>query len=359
MARDLTQIVANCDRFLSGHDRRSVRELMHSVAASPLSLVRNDQYGAGGVVTQVESEVAELLGKEAAVFMPSGTMAQQIALRIWSDKRGSPKVAFHPTCHLQIHEQMAYSVLHGLTATLIGASDAVIRVADVEALPEDISTLLLELPQREIGGQLPPWDELATQCCLARSKGMRLHMDGARLWECRPYYNRSYAEIASPFDSVYVSCYKILGGLPGAVLAGPADFVAAARIWLRRHGGNLHQQSPSAIAAKLGMDEHLPRIEAYVRKAQEIAAALRTLPEVRVVPEFPPTNMFHIYLTGDPTRLVNAALDVAEQDHVGLFFSLGSDGKLEVSIGSAASRLDVDEIRRLFEKLFRLAALSS
>jgi threonine aldolase len=79
-----------------------------------------DRYGEGEVVRSLETEVAALLGKEDAVFMPSGTMAQQIALRIWSNRRACPNVAFHPTCHLEIHEQKGYQILHGLHGVLVG-----------------------------------------------------------------------------------------------------------------------------------------------------------------------------------------------------------------------------------------------
>jgi len=328
---------------------------MLAIAESPLSLERNDHYGQGGFLAAFESEVADLLGKEAAVFMPSGTMAQQIALRIWSDEVGVGRVAFHPTCHLEIHEQMAYRELHGLEAVLLGSADRLFTLADIQAVENPLSTLLIELPQREIGGQLPSWSELSAICGEARSRGMRVHMDGARLWECAPFYGRSYGEISALFDSVYVSFYKILGGLPGAMLAGPADFIAKARVWQRRHGGNLQQQSPSAISAKLGMDEHLPRMGEYVAKAGEIASALRGLERVRVVPETPPTNMMHLYLKGSPDALVAAALRIAEEEKVGLFFALGADGKMEVSVGAGALGLSGSEARALFTRLFELA----
>src|SRR5207302_558590 len=113
-----------------------------------------DRYGKGEVPERLEARVAELLGKEAAVWMPSGTMAQQIALRIHADRSGRRAVAFHPFCHLDVHEERAYEVLHGLHAVLLGARDRLIAAADVEAVAEPLGTLLLELPQRDLGGRL-------------------------------------------------------------------------------------------------------------------------------------------------------------------------------------------------------------
>jgi threonine aldolase len=79
-----------------------------------------------------------------------------------------------------------------------------------------------------------------------------LHLDGARLWECRPFYGRDYAQIAGLFDSVYVSFYKTLGGIAGAALAGPADVIAEARVWQRRQGGNLVRLFPCWSETKGG-----------------------------------------------------------------------------------------------------------
>jgi threonine aldolase len=347
---EVQEIYAGCNRFLRGHYPRTVRQHLEAIAQSPHALKPHDMYGNGGFVTEFEAEVADLLGKQAGVFMPSGTMAQQIALRIWSDESGLPIVAYHPTCHLEIHEQMAYRKLHHLRAVLLAEASRLFTLADLQSI-EPISTLLIELPQREIGGQLPTWDELAAICDYARSKGTRLHMDGARLWECQPHYAKTYAEIAAPFDSVYVSCYKILGGLPGAVLAGPADFIAKARIWQRRHGGNLCQMSSNAIAAKLGMEQHLPRMSDYVAKASEIATVLRSLGGVSVVPAEPPTNMMHLHFKGNPEALTRVALTIAQETKVFLFGGLGTDGKMELTAGEAALDLDRSEVEELLSRL--------
>ncbi len=352
---DIPTIAQNCTKFLSSHGRKSVREMVDGVSASPLSLERGDHYGKGGVVTDLEIRCAELLGKEAAVFMPSGVMAQLIALRIWSDQSGVRRVAFHPKCHLEIHEEDAYRHLHQLESVLLAEPDRLFSLEDLEAIPLPISTLLIELPQREIGGVLPTWDELTSICDWARERGIRLHADGARLWECQPFFDRSYAEIAGLFDSVYASFYKVLGGFPGAILAGTESFVQEARIWQRRHGGNLHQQSVNAITAQLGLDHHLPKIPLYVAKAAEIAEVLRSFDRINITPEFPPTNMFHLTISGDAERLTEAAIDIAKRYRVALFFGLGENNKIEISVGEGALELSKEEVKSLFEELFAKA----
>ena len=102
-------------------------------------------------------------------------MAQQIALRIHCDRRGIGTVAFHPTCHLELHEHGGYAHLHGLKAELVGARECLIELEDLEALRTPLGALLIELPQREIGGGCPEWDELVPQIEWARSRGVATH----------------------------------------------------------------------------------------------------------------------------------------------------------------------------------------
>ncbi|MGI8698645.1 MAG: threonine aldolase family protein, partial [Mycobacteriales bacterium] len=237
-ARDVDAVRDRCTRFLGWHGRPRPREVLLELAAATPDDLRPDHYGAGAVLEDLEAQVAELLAKPAAVFMPSGTMAQQIALRIWSERRGTRTVAFHPTCHLELHEERGYDRLHGLHAKLVGQPHELLRLVDLEELAEPLAALLLELPQRELGGRLPDWDDLLAQTAWARERGIALHLDGARLWEAQPFYGRPHAELAGLFDSVSVSFYKGLGGLAGAALASDAATIAEARVWQRRHGGN-------------------------------------------------------------------------------------------------------------------------
>ncbi len=347
---EFTQIARECSTLLVGHSRKTVRERMLEIAESPLAEYRTDFYGVGGYLAELELEIAALLGKEAVVIMPSGTMAQPIALRIWSDRAKNNKTAFHPTCHLHLHEHMGYKELHHLEALLLGKSDSVFTFEDLQALSDKPASLLIELPQREIGGQLPTWDELSAITDEAKAQGIRLHLDGARLWECAPYYGRSYKEIASAFDSVYVSFYKILGGLPGAALAGPADFIAEARIWMRRQGGNLFNMFPTAISAKLGMDHYLPEIPNYVAKAQEVALLFAQIPGVRVVPEVPPTNMMHLHFQYSDADVLDAAAEVAkEHSFLTLNYAAPIPGgsKTELSISSGALAISSETLANL------------
>lgn len=354
------QIWKDCTRFLTHHYFRKPQQVLSELATSMSPDEALDTYGQGETINRFEAEIADLLGKEAAVFMPSGTMCQQIALRIWSDRRNCKNVAFHPTCHLEIHEQKGYERLHGLHGVLVGSPYQMITLKDLEAVADPLGALLLELPQREIGGQLPGWDELNEQVAWARKRGIPLHLDGARLWECKPFYGRSYTEIAGLFDTVYVSFYKVLDGIAGAILAGSADVIAEARLWQRRHGGNLVHLYPYVLSAQQGMAKHLGRMEEYCAKAREVAATLSSFQQIEVKPNPPQTNMMHVAIRGDKEKLLAASLAVAEKHKVRLFNRLGSTSlpgyySFELTVGEATLDLKREEIEALFQEVFERA----
>jgi threonine aldolase len=345
-----------CERFLSGHGPHHPAEALAALAREAADTPEPDYYGEGAVIENFEREIAELLGKEAAIFMPSGVMAQQIALRIWSERENCSTVAFHPLCHLEVDEEKAYQYLHNLRARLVGSPERLLTLEDLRAIAEPVAALLLELPQRYIGGQLPEWDDLVAQTQWARERGAALHMDGARLWESGPYYARPYAEIAALFDSVYVSFYKGVGGISGAALAGSLDFIAEARVWLRRHGGNLIHLYPYVLAARAGLRERLDRFPAYHERAKQVAAALQTVPGVIVKPHAPQTHMMHVYLPGKKERLIAASLKIAREERVGLFRGLWPTElpgyvKFEVAVGEATFALTDDAIADYFARI--------
>jgi len=331
----------------------SAAELLRAAADALPPDARPDRYGEGELVEAFERRVADLLGKDAAVLCPSGTMAQQIALRIHCDRRGIDTVAFHPTCHLELHEHGGYAHLHGLKAELVGGRDRLIELEDLRSLHAPIGALLLELPQREIGGRLPEWEDLVGQIGWARSRDAATHLDGARIWESAPYYERSYSEIAALFDTVYVSLYKGLGGFGGCLLAGPEELVVEARVWRRRHGGALSNLFPFAAAAQRGLDLLVPQMPRFLEHARALVAALREVPGITVVPDPPQTPLFHVHLRGDRTGLQERALDLAQERRVWMFHKLEPSvvpgiNMLELNVGEPALDISPQEAAELF-----------
>ncbi|MBZ9642527.1 low specificity L-threonine aldolase [Streptomyces sp. PSKA30] len=283
-----------------------------------------DMYG-NGIVEALEGKVAGLLGTEGAAFFPTGTMAQQVALRCWAGRTGNPSVALHPLAHPEVHERHALTQVSGLRPVRLSSEPRLPTAAEIRDLDEPFGTLMLELPLRDAGFVLPSWEELTELVEAARERDAVVHFDGARLWETTVHFGRSLDEIAALADSVYVSFYKSLYGFGGAALAGPKSLVEEAKAWRHRYGGQVFQQFPTVLSALAGLERELPRLPDYVRHARVVAAALREgfaaagVPWVRVHPEEPHTNEFQVWLPYDADVVAEAAVRHAEETKTLLF----------------------------------------
>ncbi|WP_329463753.1 threonine aldolase family protein [Streptomyces sp. NBC_01431] len=283
-----------------------------------------DVYG-NGAVAELERRTAEALGFPAAAFFPTGTMAQQVALRCWASRTGDPTVALHPMAHPEVHERDAFSQVSGLRTVHPTEEPRLPNADEVRGFEEPFATLMLELPLRDAGYVLPTWDELVAVVDAARERDAVVHFDGARLWETTVHFGRSLPEIAGLADSVYVSFYKTLGGLSGAVLVGSESLIEQARTWRHRYGGQLFQQFPAALAGLLGLRKVLPELPSYVAHAKVVAEAMKEgftaagVPWFRVHPEPPHTHEFQVWLPYDAEVLSAAALAQAEESGVCLF----------------------------------------
>ncbi len=336
---------AACTRFLSGDGLVQPAAMLATIPSD----VVPDVYGEGGVVEELESYVAELLGKPTAVYLPSGTMGQGATLRVHADARGSRTVLWHPWCHLENHENGAHLRLHQLVGRPIGGRNRLIELEDLAKVAEPIAALLLELPQRDLGGSLPDWDDLVAQVAWARERGAAPHLDGARLWEASAGYSRTPAEISALFDTVYVSFYKGIGALPGCCVAGSEEVVAQVREWRHRLGGMLFALWPGAASALALLPERLAEMPARLEHARAIAEALHLVEGVEVVPEAPQTPMMHLLLEVSLEEFKDNARRLAE-DQLLWTFSQAFDTedpsrvRVELSVGRATCELTPAEV---------------
>ncbi len=349
----------SCGQFF-GHPPQPLRARLAEIAEAAGDAEYPDVYGEGALVESFESEIAQLLGKEAAVFMPSGTMAQQIALRIHADRRNCRNVALHPQSHLVVSENNAMQIVHGLQPILLGDRNALYTLADLQAVHDPLSSVLLELPERNIGGALRPWDEVLSICGWAQEANIAMHLDGARLWESQPFYSLPLPELTRPFDTVYVSFYKILNAVAGAALAGPKAIIDEARAWQWRHGGRLVQQYPMIVSARDGIRRYLPRIPLYCKRAREIAAILSDFQDVVVTPNIPPTNMTHVYVRGEIEQLRANALRVSQENGVWMparwnRTQIPGWAMFELSCAEGSLKISDDQVRELFGRVFSQA----
>ncbi|MGW1216494.1 threonine aldolase family protein [Streptomyces sp. NPDC002499] len=283
-----------------------------------------DVYG-NGIVEALEEKVAGLLGKEAAAFFPTGTMAQQVALRSWAGRTGNPTVALHALAHPEMYERHAFSQVSGLRPVRVASEPRLPGADEVRDFEEPFGALMLELPLREAGFVLPTWEELTAVVDAAHERDAVVHFDGARLWETTVHFGRPLAEIADLADSVYVSFYKSFDAFGGAALAGPKTLIEEAKAWRHRYGGAVFQQFPTVLSALAGLERDLPRLPEYVTHARVVADALREgfaaagVPWARIHPEVPHTFDFQVWLPYGVDDLAEAAIRQAEETGISLF----------------------------------------
>lgn len=347
------RLKAACPRRISGHRPVSVADQLVALSQMPEAQLLPDVYGKGGAHTIVEEAVQELLGKEAAVFLPKGVTAQLAALRTWADRTGRDAVALHPQSHIEADEDHAYAALHRLRGVLVGERDRPFSPADFDSVDGDLAAIVVELPLRRAAFSLPSWEELQAICDKARDLDAARHMDGARLWECIAWFDRSYAEISAPFDSAYVSFYKGLGGLGGAALAGERAFIDEVRVWLHRHGAHPWTDYPYALAALAGLRRHLPRMRAYRAHAAELAQALSKA-GFKVTP--PQTNAFQLELPISPERAAASSERIAETSGVWLLDRIlpgpaADSAVVEIQIGDCVELVGVAAAVSFFDQL--------
>jgi threonine aldolase len=306
-----------CDTTVFWHARRTPAQVLRAVADATESLGIDewDVYAEKGAVARVEARVAELLGKPAAAYFPSGIMAQQSALRVWCDRTGSRRVAIPDLSHLLKHEDDGPRRLHGFEFDHLTEGPHTVTAADLRRLSPGLGAALIELPLRDAGCLLPSWDDLTELSEAARELGVPLHADGARIWESQPFWGRPLTEVAALVDTMYVSFYKGLEALAGAALAGPEDVIAEARTWRRRMGGTLFHLTPYAVSALAGLEERLPRMEEYAAWARSLAAEL-TERGLRVQPDPPHTNTFQVFAEGTPEQVVERKIAFMEHTSV-------------------------------------------
>lgn len=350
--------IAACHTVFPGHRARTPAQLFADMAAwCEAHQVAHDIYGSGALIEQFEKKIAALLGMEAAVFCISGTMAQVTALRLACQDRGSSLVALHPTSHIFVHEKSNWQLLGHFDALAVGDRHRPWTVADLAGVPDRLGAVGIELPMREIGGQMP--SDLAALKQHCRARGAHLHMDGARLWEAAAGAATTPAALAEGFDSAYVSLYKGVGGLGGAMLAGTRSFIDRAAEWFRRQGGNVYHRSPYVVAAAMQFDARLAAMPACFERTVWLYEALRGYPALKVNPAAPQANMLHLHLPVSRERALAIRDRMAAEEGFWLFnrashAALPDASYVEIYVGDNLLQADDAAVRSALARLCEL-----
>lgn len=247
--------------------------------------VGDDVYGDDPTVNELEALAAARVGKEAALFVPSGTFGNQLALFTWCP-RGS-EVILGEQCHIIQHEAGAAAVIAGVQIRPVDAPTGRIDAAAVRARirEEDIHhpvTSLICLENAHSSGHVLGLAEMDAIAAIAREHGLPIHLDGARLFNAATALGVDAREIASRADSVMFCLSKGLCAPVGSILAGPADFIAAARKKRKIMGGGMRQAGILAAAGKLAIEEMTKRLGEDHANARKLAALLKKIPGVTV-----------------------------------------------------------------------------
>jgi len=265
-------------------------------AAMARAEVGDDVIDVDPTVERLQQKAAQLLGKEAAIFMPSGSMTNQIAIRIHC-KPGDEFIC-EADCHVYNYEQAAFAQLNGVVAHTVQGRDGVLELSQLEGLvrPENdhmVRTRLvtIENTHNRGAGKIQPYEVVTEICHWARENGLRTHLDGARLFNAAVATNIDAATWAGHFDTVSICFSKGLGAPVGSALCGPAPMIREARRHRKLFGGGMRQAGIIAAGALYALDNHIDRLAEDHANAQTLAAAVRDANGLQLTTSSTETNM--------------------------------------------------------------------
>ena len=320
--------------------------------------VGDDVIGFDPTVDRLQQRVAEMLGKEAAIFMPSGTMTNQIAIRIHC--KPGDEFLCEEKCHIFNYEQAAFAQLSGVAARTVRGDHGVLRLDDLRGLVRPINEhmvrtrlVCLEITHNTGGGRVAPIDEVRRIGSWARDNGLAMHLDGARLFNAEQSSGVDVRDWSEPFDTVSVCFSKGLGAPIGSALAGSKDAIREARFHRKLFGGGMRQVGVLAAAVLYALEHNRQRLAEDHVKAQVLADAVRQSDGLTLTPEQIDSN---IVLFRVAAELGDAASIVERLKDAGVaVYAMGTD------LVRAVTHLDVslDQARQAARAIEQSALTAS
>jgi threonine aldolase len=288
---------------------RPTRGMWEAIRAADLG---DDVFGEDPTVNRLQERVAALLGKEAALYVPSGTMSNQICIR--AQTQPGDELLCDLGCHIYNFEAGGPAVLSGVMCRTVAGDYGILDLSQLEDKIRPVNDhvvrtrlVCLENTHNRSGGRIYPLEKIQAISSWAHQNGLLMHLDGARLWNAVVATGIPAAEWASNFDSVSVCFSKGLGAPIGSALAGPRDFITRARRIRKLFGGGMRQAGVAAAAALYALDHHIDRLAEDHRNAQILAQAIMDTPGLRLDPPEVDTNL--VWMMVDPD--VGTAKEVA------------------------------------------------
>lgn len=254
--------------------------------------IKTDRYGSGGAVEELEKKMQGITGKEKAIFMPTGTMANQFAIAMLSGE--NTKIFVQDTSHVYRDEADAAQSVHNkrlmplakdktyFTAEELKA--AIDNLPNEEVFTSGVGCVSIENPVRRTDERIVPIEEIKKISAYCRSNNIKLHLDGARIFMASAWSGVSVKEYASYFDTIYISLYKYLGAGAGAVLCGDKAVIDKMPHLLKIHGGAMYSNWHNAAMASHRLDGFEERLQQAIKRSAILFAGLNKLPGVKVTP---------------------------------------------------------------------------
>ena len=279
--------------------------------------VGDDVLGDDPTVRRLEARVSDLLGKEAAVYMPSGTMTNQVAIRTWTEP--GDEIILEADGHSYFYESGGPAALSGVMCRLIRGERGLFTADQVRAVLRPANEhfprtklVAVENTHNRGGGTVWPIDQVADVADAARQAGLKMHLDGARLWNAAVASGISESVYASHFDSVSVCFSKGLGAPIGSALAGGVEFISRARRFRKMFGGGTRQAGIVAAGALYALDHHRQRLAEDHAGAKRLAEGIAGLDGIEIDPATVETNIVIFGVTAMPAAELVARLGAAD-----------------------------------------------
>jgi threonine aldolase len=356
--------VGSAPAFAAGEEDRRVRLSGDGLGLTPLeysALLRRlidengidpDSYSLGGIVEQLEDECARVLGKERAIFMPTGTLANHMAVRALAG--GASRVVVQEDSHLYQDEGDCAQTLSNLTLMPLAAGRATFTASELERVLETtkgarvvsrVSAISIETPVRRKQGERFDPAELEKIIAIARREGIRLHLDGARLFLEAAYSGEGVADYSRPFDTVYVSLYKYFNAASGAILAGPRAIIDGMYHTRRMFGGGLNHVWPFALVARHYLAGFGERYSKAVRLSEDWIAALQKNERFTIDRVPLGTNLFRLQVRGTDPIAFRKRLEAG-----GVLVGAPQDGRFLIGINETLNRTTATALTDAFTR---------
>ena len=307
------------------------------------AVVGDDVLGDDPTVHELEATVATLLGKEAAVYMPSGTMTNQVALRTHTEP--GDEIILESQAHIYYYEAGAPAALSGVMCRLIQGQKGIFNATDLQAVlrHEDehyprTKLVCLENTHNRGGGHIFPLETIQEIAQVCQTQNLRLHLDGARFWNACVATGIAEADYAAAFDTVSVCFSKGLGAPVGSALVGPKDLIQRARRFRKMFGGGMRQAGMMAAGALYAVRHHRERLAEDHANAQRLAIGLQQIAGITINLKDVQTNLVYFQTPGRPAI---ALADKLSELGVGIL-ATGSQ-TLRAVTNLMVSQVDIDE----------------